>query len=93
MKKIPTEAGSLRADIRLAHSTKLCDALAFTRRVRGILKHLCHGTEVEFTRETMTVIVKDITSSDDLLIVKAAAWGVAEGMNLELRESDFDLSW
>ena len=89
MKKT-TQCLLLRARVCLAPSTSVRNAHAFTRKVRGILTHLCPSAGVEFVRESLMVLITGVCV-DDLVVVKAATLGVAEGMNLSLRETDFDL--
>lgn len=90
MKKSSAECRRLRTKVCLANSTSVRSAHAFTRKVRGILTHLCPSAGVEFVRESLMVLITGVCI-EDLVVVKVATWGVAEGMNLKLLETDFDL--
>lgn len=82
---------NLQAEFILASETPVTLGRLFADKVRGLLEIICPGSRAHFDPEGNRLEITHIRTITGVMLVKAVSVGVAEGMDITLKATDFGL--
>lgn len=81
----------LQTEFVLAPETPVTLGRLFADKVRGLLEAICPGSRAKFDPQLNRLEVTHVRTIQGVMLVKAVSVGVAEGMDIMLKATDFGL--